>query len=202
MAGRPIIRIGDSTSHGGTVLQGVSLYTIDGRIASGLGHLVSCPKCEGTFPIMQGVASFTVDGIPLAVEGMQTSCGATLIASQRIAVLDPGPGGVTWAGSVTEGLANGFVGSAGTGLPLSKGLRQEACSHPDTVIAIAEYIVEEMKANPFSEQGTKIAAANSADPDAQTAEWHQLPWYAQLGGQARLLRRGSGPEVGRVCDVG
>lgn len=87
MSARPIIRIGDTTSHGGTVLQGINSYLIEGKAASGLGHMVSCPQCKGTYPIAEGVSTFMVDGIRLAIDGMQTSCGATLIASQNIAVL-------------------------------------------------------------------------------------------------------------------
>ena len=36
MTGRPIIRVGDKTTHGGTVMEGFSSYTIDGRAAAGL----------------------------------------------------------------------------------------------------------------------------------------------------------------------
>ncbi|MGW9064553.1 PAAR domain-containing protein [Achromobacter animicus] len=38
MTARPIIRVGDKTTHGGTVLEGFSSYDIDGRAAAGLGH--------------------------------------------------------------------------------------------------------------------------------------------------------------------
>ncbi|MEN5167427.1 polymorphic toxin type 44 domain-containing protein [Achromobacter kerstersii] len=169
MVARPIIRIGDRTSHDGTVLQGVDYYTIDGRVASGLGHMVSCPKCEGTFPITQGVASFTVDGIPLAVEGMQTSCGATLISSQSIAVLVPANS--DWAATWRDG-------------QLLLDTHSIRCHHPDTAVELAEYMVREMKTNPFSIEGRKIAAANSADPDARAAEWRKLPWYAKLEGKS------------------
>ena len=36
MTGRPIIRLGDKTTHGGTVMEGFSSYSIDGRAAAGL----------------------------------------------------------------------------------------------------------------------------------------------------------------------
>lgn len=184
MAGRPIIRIGDKTSHGGTVTQGFPLYTIEGRSAAGLGHMVACPQCKGVFPIVEGVLSFTVDGSLVAIEGMKTSCGATLIASQDVAVLDPGPGGVASAAGETTMPANGLVGTAaGPGQPLWNAPGSADCDHADTAVPLAGYMVREMKTNPFSKEGRKIAAANSADPQAQLGEWQQLPWYARMGGQ-------------------
>ena len=160
MAGLPIVRMGDSTTHGGTVLQGVDHYSIDGRLAAGLGHLVSCPKCEGTFPIVQGVAAFTVDGIALAVDGMRTSCGATLIASQGIAFLEPGPGE--------------FASQ-----PRWNPMRQTPCEHPDTVLGIAEYMAREMKTNPFSIRGREIHDANHYDMAAHVRQREALPWFAR-----------------------
>lgn len=180
MSARPIIRIGDTTSHGGSVLQGVNFYSIDGRAASGLGHMVSCPKCQGTFPIVEGVPSFTVDGIQLAVAGMRTSCGATLIASQDIAVLEPGLGGGASVGTENGSLSNSLFSDD---QPPSTTTHRDTCRHVDTAIALAEYIVREMKTNPFSLEGRKIAAANSADPDARAAEWQRLPWHEKLGGR-------------------
>lgn len=77
-----MIRQGDSTSHGGTVLEGFSAYLIDGRAAAGLGHMVSCPQCKGVFPIAQGNPAHTYNNTPLAYHGMVTACGATLLSSQ------------------------------------------------------------------------------------------------------------------------
>ncbi|MFD4836424.1 PAAR domain-containing protein [Achromobacter sp. NPDC058515] len=170
MIGRPIIRVGDGTSHGGIVVQSFPFYTVNGRQAAGVGHMATCPTCEGAFPIVEGVSNFTVDGVSVAVEGMKTACGATLIASQQIAVIDPGPGGIAWTGSDSGSLASGLVGGAGTNQPLSQGLLQEDCDHSDTAVPLAEYIVREMKTNPFSVEGRKIAAANTADPQARLAE--------------------------------
>jgi uncharacterized Zn-binding protein involved in type VI secretion len=88
MALRPIVRLGDKTSHGGTILEGFSTYSVYGKPACGLGHMVSCPMCKGSFPIIEGASTFTVNGIAVAVQGMRTGCGARLIASQNDATLD------------------------------------------------------------------------------------------------------------------
>ncbi|MDH0091784.1 PAAR domain-containing protein [Achromobacter mucicolens] len=182
MAARPIIRVGDGTSHGGTVLQGFPFYNIFGRHAAGMGHLVQCPQCQGAFPIIEGVSTFSIHGGHVAIEGMKTSCGATLIASQKIALVDPGIGGIVRAPDALMTLANGLGGGAAPQQgSLSNSPRRADCHHADTAIPLAEYIVREMKTNPFTPQGKKIAAANSYDPNARLAEWQQLPWYARVG---------------------
>lgn len=79
-----MIRQGDTTSHGGTVLEGFSLYTVEGRAVAGMGHNVACPLCNGVFPIVQGNPTHTVNGVPLAYDGMLTACGATLVASPNL----------------------------------------------------------------------------------------------------------------------
>ncbi|WP_072789355.1 PAAR domain-containing protein [Duganella sacchari] len=77
-----IIRKGDSTSHGGTVLEGSPTDICMGQPIAYIGHKVHCPKCRGDYPIVEGVMTATFYGKGVAVAGMKTSCGATLIASQ------------------------------------------------------------------------------------------------------------------------
>ncbi len=76
-----IIRLGDSTSHGGTVIEAFSQTDLNGKPIAGVGHKVDCPKCKGTFPIAEGSALLDVDGIAVALHGMKTTCGAALVAS-------------------------------------------------------------------------------------------------------------------------
>lgn len=86
----PIIRLGDKTTHGGTVVEAFPVNRADvyGIPPAGLGHLTICPLHPGPHRIAEGVASFTVDGIPVAVEGMITTCGAALIPSQFAAMVE------------------------------------------------------------------------------------------------------------------
>nr|WP_314547713.1 PAAR domain-containing protein [uncultured Massilia sp.] len=81
MASNTIIRVGDRTSHGGTVLEGHPFVLVLGKPVAGVGHRVSCPRCAGDPVIAQGSMFVTMMGIEVAVEGMKTSCGATLIGS-------------------------------------------------------------------------------------------------------------------------
>ncbi|MCY1288277.1 PAAR motif protein [compost metagenome] len=76
-----IVRLGDSTSHGGTVLEAFSQTDLNGRPMAGVGHKVACPLCQGVFPIIEGSTLLNVDGIAVALHGMKTACGASLIAS-------------------------------------------------------------------------------------------------------------------------
>ena len=78
---KDIIRLGDSTSHGGVVLEAFSRTDLNGKPIAGVGHNVSCPLCKGVFPIAEGSATYSVDGIAVALDGMKTACGAALIAS-------------------------------------------------------------------------------------------------------------------------
>ena len=80
---KAIVRKGDATDHGGTVLDGFGHASLDCRPAAGVGHMVACPKCDGAFPIIQGSSQYTIDGRAVALDGMKTACGASLIASQQ-----------------------------------------------------------------------------------------------------------------------
>lgn len=78
---KDIIRLGDLTTHGGVVFQAFPQTDLNGKPIAGVGHNVSCPLCKGVFPIAEGSSTYTVDGIPVALDGMKTACGAALIAS-------------------------------------------------------------------------------------------------------------------------
>jgi len=80
-----VIRVGDTTTHGGVVQEGFPGTNIHGRQIAGIGHRVLCPKCEGVVTIAQGNPRYTVNGTPVAQQGMRTTCGATLIAQTRVA---------------------------------------------------------------------------------------------------------------------
>jgi uncharacterized Zn-binding protein involved in type VI secretion len=88
MAFKPIIRLGDRTSHGGTVVEAHQLLVVHGQPVAGVGHQVDCPRCSGTPVIEDSPLSATFMGVRVAVHGMKTSCGATLIASQQTATVE------------------------------------------------------------------------------------------------------------------
>jgi uncharacterized Zn-binding protein involved in type VI secretion len=91
MAGE-IIRKGDPTSHGGTVLEGSLTDICHGKPIAYLGHKVHCPKCRGDFPIVEGVVTTTFYGKGVAIAGMKTSCGASLVPTQFTDIVEYGGG--------------------------------------------------------------------------------------------------------------
>ena len=78
---RRIVRLNDSTSHGGHV-KAVSArhFMVEGLPVARVGDICSCPA-HGDVTIIEGNPAHTVDGIEVAYEGHQTSCGATLEAT-------------------------------------------------------------------------------------------------------------------------
>nr|ELR5040123.1 PAAR domain-containing protein [Providencia stuartii]ELR5080975.1 PAAR domain-containing protein [Providencia stuartii] len=78
-----IIRLDDSTTHGGKVISAQGNFILKGRAVAVVGDQVSCPKCKGIYAIVEGSATMKYNGKSLALEGMKTACGAILIASQN-----------------------------------------------------------------------------------------------------------------------
>jgi uncharacterized Zn-binding protein involved in type VI secretion len=85
---RPLICLGDRTSHGGVVLEGNGHVRIGGKPAAALGDNTYCPLCKGDYPIGEALLHSSIGGRGTVVEGMRTACGASLIASQRFAQAD------------------------------------------------------------------------------------------------------------------
>lgn len=79
---RKIIRLGDDTSHGGKVVSATSHVTVGGKPVARLGDKCTCPKRgHNNCVIVEGDTAWTIDGIPVALEGHKTSCGAVLVSS-------------------------------------------------------------------------------------------------------------------------
>ncbi|AJQ51134.1 MULTISPECIES: PAAR domain-containing protein [Pseudomonas] len=76
-----IVRLNDSTDHGGEVIESIPHTNLNGKPMAGKGNMVYCPLCKGEFPIIEGSDTYRVNGVPVALEGMKTACGASLIAS-------------------------------------------------------------------------------------------------------------------------
>jgi uncharacterized Zn-binding protein involved in type VI secretion len=79
---RGVIRVGDPTSHGGRVLSGAARSTVLGVAVARQGDRCSCPqRGHGNCVIAEGDPKVLIDGVPVAVEGHRTSCGAMLIST-------------------------------------------------------------------------------------------------------------------------
>ena len=77
-----VIRLGDSTSHGGKVIAASGTAFVHGIAVARKGDACLCP-INGHSPcvIAEGDPMVLVDGIPVAFQGHKTSCGATLTSS-------------------------------------------------------------------------------------------------------------------------
>lgn len=79
---KPAIRLGDSTSHGGTVTSAAATTTLFGKQVACVGDAVSCPKDgHNNCTIAEGDPGWLVGGKPVALDGHKASCGAVLISS-------------------------------------------------------------------------------------------------------------------------
>lgn len=79
---KPLIRLGDKHSHGGSVIEASSHSDIDGVGIARMGDKASCSK-HGMVTIASGDSTLVIDGKPTARDGDKTSCGAVLIAGQQ-----------------------------------------------------------------------------------------------------------------------
>lgn len=79
---RPI-RLGDPHEHGGAVVQVATTHgNLVGKPLARVGDLCSCPvPGHHACVIIEGDPLWTVDGIPVALDGHRTSCGARLLST-------------------------------------------------------------------------------------------------------------------------
>ena len=79
---RRVIRLGDPTSHGGTVVSAAGNYSIMGKNVARVGDTCTCPKRgHNNCTIAEGDPNWTIDGRAVALEGHKTTCGAVLIST-------------------------------------------------------------------------------------------------------------------------
>lgn len=78
----PIVRLGDSTSHGGKVISASSTHLIGGIGIARVGDKVTCPITgHGINSIVEGAATYLIGGRMVALHGHRCACGCSLIAS-------------------------------------------------------------------------------------------------------------------------
>ena len=93
---RRVIRLGDRTSHGGYVVSATSRFIVMDQPVARLGDKCTCPKKgHNNCYIVEGDPDWTIDGVPVALEGHKLSCGAVLISSM------PNAGREDWSGNET-----------------------------------------------------------------------------------------------------
>jgi uncharacterized Zn-binding protein involved in type VI secretion len=77
VTGREVARLGDTTDHGGEVIEAAPNLKHRGIPVALDRHMVRCPKCGGDFPI-EATGKRMHNGVRVAFIGDRTACGATL----------------------------------------------------------------------------------------------------------------------------
>ncbi|WP_414144560.1 PAAR domain-containing protein [Burkholderia stagnalis] len=78
--GRNMVRLGDTTDHGGKVVEATDEVKHLGISVALDQHGVMCPKCGGIFPLLAS-GPRTHRGRRVGYVGDKTGCGATVIGS-------------------------------------------------------------------------------------------------------------------------
>lgn len=77
-----IIRVGDKTTSGGSVLSGSTHRKFHGIGVARIGDPVSCPiPGHGPTVVSEGHQTFKDNGVPIAFHGHRCACGCALITS-------------------------------------------------------------------------------------------------------------------------
>ena len=74
--------LGDTTDHGGEIVEAAQDLQEDGIGVALDGHLVACPRCGGKYPIIAS-GRRRHNGKRIAYLGDITTCGATLVRSTQ-----------------------------------------------------------------------------------------------------------------------
>ena len=76
-----IVRLGDTSSHGGSVVSAASKWKCEGALIARKGDLFACPiPGHGVNPIIQGSGKWKCEDAAIARHGDLTACGAALIS--------------------------------------------------------------------------------------------------------------------------
>ncbi|MBR8235060.1 PAAR domain-containing protein [Burkholderia sp. AU42008] len=78
--GRDMVRLGDATDHGGTVIEAADDLKHLGIGVALDGHGVTCPTCGGVFPLLAS-GPRTHRGRRVGYLGDKTACGATVVGA-------------------------------------------------------------------------------------------------------------------------
>jgi uncharacterized Zn-binding protein involved in type VI secretion len=82
IAMKKVIRLGDPTSHGGSVVSAAPNFSIMDVQVARVGDHCTCPKPgHSGCVIVEGDPGWVINGRAVALEGHMTSCGASLIST-------------------------------------------------------------------------------------------------------------------------
>ena len=159
--GKRVIRLGDPTTHGGVVVSATDHLQMFGKPVVRLGDKVACPiSGHGVCSIVEGDPLWSIDGIPVALEGHKTSCGASLISS------------LPNVGRAYEGMRIASGGSAASGTAaLASEVMERAVSTAEEPYALRFRALDPESAEPLPyrsyivtlEDGSMVSGTTDAD---------------------------------------
>lgn len=186
MVMRAVICKDDPTSHGGVVVEGSAFATVKGRQIAQKGHMTRCPKCKGDFPIVEGLPFRSIAGVGMAVEGMKTACGATLIATttQGFMMVEDQSEGVESAAAVAAAAAAVAAAAASAA--------QAVAAHTASFRAVDEHTGKPMPDMPYRIElpdGSSLRGRTGADGYTERVKGHDpatvtLHWESGTAGDS------------------
>ncbi|MFK0088118.1 PAAR domain-containing protein [Pseudomonas sp. NPDC090755] len=196
MNGRGAGLHGDQTTTGATCLSSQSAHT-----QNGVGHLrlgdatTPCPQCGQAGKIVEGFAAWRIDGVPIAVDGAQVSCGCPPGRNRLIAPVGGGASAARTASSVSEPAPQAFKSPASA--PAS-GVSPAA--RPMPVMAATSGTLEPgFHVVPRSMSGQQVLAQLGGETRYLSARLHRLnPTFAQGYKAGELFVIGD-PNNGTAC---
>lgn len=182
-----IIRLGDPTSHGGKVLEGSATDICHGKPIAYMGHKVMCPRCKGSYPIIEGVHTTTFYGRGVAVAGMKTACGATLIATQFMDTVDwsSGASGASYA-------AENAVATMAAGILINRAVSGVKELHDEQPV-FAERLAHGVPYLIVLPDGQRLSGQVDVDGKMQRVVTDGIAEYEVFWGDEALARIEGGP---------
>ncbi|HIF9173973.1 TPA: PAAR domain-containing protein [Photobacterium damselae] len=181
-----MIHLGDKTTTGGVVVQGVGDIALIGSGVTQIGMIATCPACkigQGKITPLTTINVF-VDGVQAVLHGDIVACGCPSGSNSVIA-----PTGAT-SFSMKDGIAtvsrpfssseeasaayNDIAAMAGARYESNKPKSENIiCEHNDGALLVAEYIISEIRKNIKSKHVNKIKFLLDTD-GSRAKEWHNL----------------------------
>lgn len=86
---RNVVRLGDPTTHGGSVITASSTSIVEGKPVALIGDLVSCPKKgHGVNKIIEGSKTCYSDGKQVVIDYAVCECGCQVLSTIKSAEME------------------------------------------------------------------------------------------------------------------
>lgn len=173
-----LIVLGDKTDHGGTVISAAPAAAAGGKPIARLGDMVECPRCHGTFAIVEGNPAMCVDGAAVAYHGCAVACGARLIASQSEMTTQPTSGDADASPRRYFSFDDGFgAAAAAAGV-------QDATARP---FRGRFQLLKEVDDQPISGRRVRVRASSGHTVEGVTDAQGYTPWIERDSAETILL---------------